>query len=51
VFPVDEPDPEAIEPTVLLVTSPPDPARLQQLQGQNAQQGNGEAQPPAEEPR
>jgi prepilin-type N-terminal cleavage/methylation domain-containing protein len=46
VFPVDEPEPEAIEPTVLLVTSPPDPARLQQLQSQNAQEA---AQPPPEE--
>jgi hypothetical protein len=37
VFPADEPDPEAVEPTVFFVVAPPDPARLQDLQNQRAQ--------------
>jgi prepilin-type N-terminal cleavage/methylation domain-containing protein len=54
VFPADEADPNSVEPTVLLVTSPPDPARLQQLQQQGAQNPqqsdrNG-MQPPQQEP-
>ena len=36
VFPVDT-DPEAADPFVLLVTAPPDPARLQQLEQQRQQ--------------
>ncbi len=37
VFPADEEDPERVEPTTFFLTAPPDPARLQQLESQRAQ--------------
>lgn len=52
VFPL-EVEPETVDPFVLLVTAPPDPARLQQLQQerqQNPQEQDRETDQPPESP-